>query len=144
MNLLTITHQNHIFHHPVDKIREVIGSGGKVIREICETSGAKVDIEDDGTIRVSAVDGQSADAAVKMIKDIIAEAEVGVIYHDCKVIKIVDFGAFVEFLGKNQGLVHISEIAPERIEKVTDVIEEGQFVKVKCIGIDRQGKVNSL
>ncbi len=129
------------FSIPVDKIREVIGAGGKVIREICEVSGAKVDIEDDGTIRVSAVDGESANTAVQMIKDITAEAEVDMIYEDCKVIKIVDFGAFVEFLGKNQGLVHISEIAPERIEKVTDVMEEGQLVKVKCIGIDRQGKV---
>ena len=124
-----------------DKIREVIGSGGKVIREICEVSGAKVDIEDDGTIRVAAADGHAAKVAIGMIEDIVAEAEVGTIYHDCKVIKIVDFGAFVEFLGKNQGLVHISEIVPERVEKVTDYIQEGDLVKVKCIGIDKQGKV---
>jgi len=129
------------FKIPVDKIREVIGSGGKVIREICETTGAKIDIEDDGTIKVAAVDGESGKAAVKIIEDIIAEPEVGAIYHDCKVIKIVDFGAFVEFLGKNQGLVHISELTPERVENVTDIISEGELIKVKCIGIDRQKKV---
>lgn len=126
---------------PVDKIREVIGSGGKVIREIVETSGAKIDIEDDGTIRVAAVDGNSAKTAIKMIEDIVAEAEVGEIYHDCKVVKVVDFGAFVQFLGANQGLVHISEIAPRRVEQVTDEINEGDLVKVKCIGIDKQGRV---
>ncbi len=126
---------------PVAKIREVIGSGGKVIREICELSGAKVDINDEGIINVAAVDAASAKIALDMINDIIAEAEVGKIYNDCKVIKIVDFGAFVEFLGKNQGLVHISELAPRRVEKVTDIIKEGQQIKVKCIGVDRQGKV---
>jgi len=126
---------------PVDKIREVIGSGGKVIREICETSGAKIDIQDDGTINVAAVDGQSAQIALNMIEDIVAEAEEGVIYHDCRVIKVVDFGAFVEFLGKNQGLVHISELAPYRVNAVTDIIQENDHIKVKCIGIDKQGKV---
>ena len=87
-----------------DKIREVIGSGGKVIREICEVSGAKVDIDDDGLIKIFASDTESADKALAMIGDIVAEAEVGTIYEDCRVVKIVDFGAFVEFLGKNQGL----------------------------------------
>ena len=126
---------------PVDKIREVIGSGGKVIREICETTGAKIDIEDDGTIRVAAVDSEAGAAAVKWIQDIVATAEIGKIYHDCRVVKTVDFGAFVEFVGKSQGLVHISELMPERVEQVTDVIQEGDLVKVKVLEIDRQGKV---
>lgn len=126
---------------PTDKIREVIGSGGKVIREICEVSGAKVDIDDTGLIKVAAVNGESAKKALQMINDIVAEAELGKIYENCKVIKIVDFGAFVEFLGKNQGLVHISEIADHRVASVEDEISEGDLVKVKCIGIDRQGKV---
>lgn len=129
------------FKIPTDKIREVIGSGGKVIREICELSGAKVDIDDDGTIKVAAVNSEDAEKAIKMIKDIVAVAEVGKIYHDCKVIKIVDFGAFVEFLGKNQGLVHISELADRRVGTVDEVTSEGDLVKVKCIGIDKQGKV---
>ena len=125
---------------PKDKIREVIGSGGKVIREICEVSGAKVDIEDDGTIKVAAVDSAAGDKAIQMIKDIVAEPEVGVIYTG-KVVKIVDFGAFVNFLGARDGLVHISEIKNERIAKVSDVIEEGQEVKVKVLGVDDRGKV---
>ncbi len=125
---------------PKDKIREVIGSGGKVIREICETTGAKVDIEDDGTIKVAAVDQKAADAAIEMIKGIVAEPEVGVIYKG-KVVKIVDFGAFVNFLGAKDGLVHISEINKERIGKVTDVLDEGQEVYVKVLGVDDRGKV---
>jgi len=125
---------------PKDKIREVIGSGGKVIREICEVTGAKIDIEDDGTIKVAAVDADAGEKAIKWIKDIVAEPEVGVIYTG-KVVKIVDFGAFVNFLGARDGLVHISEIKNERIEKVTDVMEEGQEVKVKVLGIDNRGKV---
>lgn len=125
---------------PKDKIREVIGSGGKVIREICETTGAKVDIEDDGTIKVAAIDQEAADKAIEWIKGIVAEPEVGVIYKG-KVVKIVDFGAFVNFLGAKDGLVHISEIKPERIEKVADVMEEGQAVFVKVLGVDDRGKV---
>ncbi len=128
------------FSIPKDKIREVIGTGGKVIREITETTGAKIDIEDDGTIKVAAVDGNAGQAAIDWIKSIVAEPEVGTIY-DGKVVKIVDFGAFVNFLGARDGLVHISELAPRRVGKVDDVVQEGQMVKVKCIGMDDRGKV---
>ena len=128
------------FSIPRDKIREVIGSGGAVIREIVETTGAKVDIEDDGTVCVSSVDGESGEKAVKWIKDIVATAEVGVVYEGT-VARIVDFGAFVNIFGKTDGLVHISEIANRRIGQVTDVLEEGQSVKVKCIGIDDRGRI---
>jgi polyribonucleotide nucleotidyltransferase len=125
---------------PKDKIREVIGTGGKVIREICETTGAKIDIEDDGTIKVAAVDSEAALKAIDWIKSIVAEPEVGVIYTG-KVVKVVDFGAFVNFLGNRDGLVHISELAPGRTKKVTDVVNEGDVVKVKVLGIDERGKV---
>jgi polyribonucleotide nucleotidyltransferase len=128
------------FTVPKDKIREVIGSGGKVIREICETTGAKVDIEDDGTIKVAAVDQKAADAAIAWIKGIVAEAEVGAVYVG-KVVKIVDFGAFVNFLGSKDGLVHISEIKPQRIEKVSDFLKVGDEVRVKVLGMDDRGKV---
>ena len=128
------------FSIPKDKIREVIGTGGKVIREITETTGAKIDIEDDGTIKVAAVDGKAGQAAIDWIRSIVAEPEVGVIYTG-KVVKIVDFGAFVNFLGARDGLVHISELAPRRVAKVDDVVQEGQQVKVKCIGMDDRGKV---
>jgi polyribonucleotide nucleotidyltransferase len=125
---------------PKDKIREVIGTGGKVIREICETTGAKVDIEDDGTIRIAAVEQKAADAAINWIKGIVAEPEVGVIYTG-KVVKTMDFGAFVNFLGSKDGLVHISELAPHRVGKTTDIVKEGDMVKVKCLGFDDRGKV---
>ena len=125
---------------PKDKIREVIGTGGKVIREICETTGAKIDIEDDGTVKVAAVDNDAAQKAIDWIRSIVAEPEVGVIYEG-KVVKIVDFGAFVNFLGARDGLVHISELAPHRVKTVNDVISEGDTVKVKCIGMDDRGKV---
>ncbi len=125
---------------PREKIREVIGTGGKVIREITETTGAKVDIEDDGTIKVAAVDQQQAQGAIDWIKSITAEPEVGEIYTG-KVVKVVDFGAFVNFLGPRDGLVHISELAPHRVKTVGDVVKEGDSVKVKCIGIDDRGKV---
>ena len=125
---------------PKEKIREVIGTGGKVIREICETTGAKIDIEDDGTIKVAAVDGEAGQAAIDWIKNIVAEPEVGVIY-DGKVVKIMDFGAFVNFLGARDGLVHISELAEHRVGKVSDVISEGDKVKVKVLAIDARGKV---
>ena len=125
---------------PKDKIREVIGTGGKVIREICEVTGAKIDIDDDGTIKVAAVDSQAGDAAIDWIRNIVAEPEVGVVYSG-KVVKVVDFGAFVNFLGARDGLVHISELAPGRVAKVTDVINEGDMVKVKVLGIDDRGKV---
>ena len=125
---------------PVDKIREIIGPGGKIIREICETTGAKIDIEDDGTIKVAAVDNSSAEAAIEKIREIVAEPELGVIYNG-KVVKTVDFGAFVNFLGPRDGLVHISELEQGRVGKTTDVVNVGDEVKVKVIGFDDRGKV---
>ncbi|MDC3409945.1 polyribonucleotide nucleotidyltransferase [Alphaproteobacteria bacterium] len=124
----------------LEKIRDVIGPGGKMIREICESTGAKVDIEDDGTIKIAASDTESAEAAQKRINDIVAEAELGVIYSG-KVVKTVDFGAFVNFLGTKDGLVHISELQDARTEKTTDICKEGDIVKVKVIGFDDRGKV---
>ncbi len=125
---------------PKDKIREVIGSGGKVIREITETTGAKIDINDDGVIKVAAVDATAAQAAIDWIRGIVAEPELGVIYSG-KVVKVVDFGAFVNFLGSRDGLVHISELAPQRVGKVADVVTVGDVVKVKVLGFDDRGKV---
>ena len=125
---------------PVDKIRDIIGPGGKIIREICETTGAKIDIDDDGTVKVAAVTGTSGEAAVARIRDIVAEPEFGVIYNG-KVVKTVDFGAFVNFLGAKDGLVHISELQNGRTEKTTDICKEGDEVKVKVIGFDDRGKV---
>ena len=127
-------------HIPKDKIREVIGSGGKVIREITETTGAKIDIEDDGTIKVASVDSKSSQAAIDWIKGIVAEPEVGVVYNG-KVVKVVDFGAFVNFLGSRDGLVHISELAAFRVGKVADVVKMGDAVKVKVLGFDDRGKI---
>ena len=124
----------------LEKIRDVIGPGGKMIREICESTGAKVDIEDDGTIKIAASDTEAAEAAQKRINDIVAEAELGVIYTG-KVVKTVDFGAFVNFLGTKDGLVHISELQDARTEKTTDICKEGDIVKVKVIGFDDRGKV---
>ncbi|MGA0602716.1 polyribonucleotide nucleotidyltransferase [Caulobacter sp. KR2-114] len=124
---------------PVDKIREVIGTGGKVIREIVATTGAKVDIQDDGTVKVAASDGAKIKAAIDWIKSIASEPEIGQIY-DGKVVKIVDFGAFVNFFGAKDGLVHVSQIANERVNKVSDVLTEGQTVKVKLLGFDDRGK----
>jgi polyribonucleotide nucleotidyltransferase len=129
-----------VINIPKDKIREVIGTGGKVIREITEQTGAKIDIEDDGTIKVAAVDSAAAQKAIDWIKGIVAEPEIGVIYTG-KVVKTVDFGAFVNFLGARDGLVHISELAPRRVGKVTDVVNEGDMVKVKVMGVDDRGKV---
>ena len=125
---------------PQDKIREVIGSGGKVIREIVEKTGAKVDISDDGTIKIASADLKSIEAAMNWIKSIASEPEVGVIY-DGTVVKTTDFGAFVNFFGAKDGLVHISQLAPQRVAKVTDVVKEGQKVKVKLLGFDDRGKV---
>ncbi len=125
---------------PKDKIGEVIGPGGKIIREICETTGTKIDIEDDGSIKVAAVDSEAAEAAIERIRSIVAEPEVGVIYSG-KVVKIVDFGAFVNFIGNRDGLVHISELAPHRVATVTDIIQEGDVIKVKVLAIDDRGKV---
>jgi polyribonucleotide nucleotidyltransferase len=128
------------FSIPKEKIREVIGSGGKIIREIVETTGAKIDIDDDGTVKVAAVDGDAAQAAIDWIRGIVAEPELGVIYNG-KVVKVVDFGAFVNFLGSRDGLVHISELAPQRVGKVADVVKLGDNVKVKVLGFDDRGKV---
>jgi len=123
-----------------DKIRDVIGPGGKMIREICETTGTKVDIDDDGTVKVAAVDAGAMQEAIDWIKGITAEPEIGKIYEG-KVVKIVDFGAFVNYMGNKDGLVHISELADHRVGKVTDIIQEGDAVKAKLIGIDDRGKV---
>ena len=124
---------------PVDKIREVIGSGGKVIREITAETGAKVDIGEDGTIRIAAPDQAKIDAARDWIKSIASEPELGAIYTG-KVVKIVDFGAFVNFFGAKDGLVHVSQISSDRVNKVSDVLQEGQTVKVKLLGFDDRGK----
>lgn len=125
---------------PVAKIREVIGTGGKVIRGIVEETGAKVNIDDDGTIKIASSIGSQIEAAIAMINDIVAEPEVGTIYKG-KVVRIMDFGAFVNFMGSRDGLVHISELVEDRVEKVTDVVKEGDEVYVKCLEIDGRGKV---
>jgi len=125
---------------PREKIRDVIGQGGKVIREICETTGAKIDIAEDGTIMVAATDPKAGIQAVDWIRGIVAEPELGVIYTG-KVVKVVDFGAFVNFLGSKDGLVHISELSRERVGKVGDVVKMGDSVKVKVVGFDDRGKV---
>lgn len=125
---------------PTDKIREVIGSGGKVIREIVEVSGAKVDINDEGVIKIASPNGESIKKAYDMIHSIVAEPEEGAIYTG-KVVKIVDFGAFVNFFGKRDGLVHVSQIENRRLNHPSDVLKEGQEVKVKLLGFDDRGKV---
>jgi polyribonucleotide nucleotidyltransferase len=123
-----------------DKIREVIGSGGKVIREICAVSGAKIDIEDDGTIRIAAINDASAREAIRQIQAIASEPEIGAIYEG-KVVKTMEYGAFVNFFGSRDGFVHISEMADTRIAKVTDVVNMGDTVKVKVVGFDDRGKI---
>ena len=125
--------------HP-DKIREVIGSGGKVIRSITEETGCQIDIQDDGTISIAAIDGASAKAAEDIIRRIIAEVEVGQVYNGT-VVRITDFGAFVNILPNKDGLVHISQLSSQRVAKVTDVVKEGDTVKVKVLDVDRQGRV---
>ncbi len=125
---------------PKDKISEIIGTGGKVMREICEVSGAKIDVEDDGTVKVAATNTESGEKAVQMIRDIVAEPEIGTIYTG-KVVKVLDFGAFVNFIGSRDGLVHISELADHRVAKVTDIVREGDEVKVKVLAVDDRGKV---
>jgi polyribonucleotide nucleotidyltransferase len=129
-----------VLHIPVDKIREVIGSGGKVIREIVEKTGAKINVEDDGTVKVASAKGESIKAAINWIKSIATDPEVGHIYEGT-VVKVMDFGAFVNFYGSKDGLVHISQLAPRRVQKVTDVVKEGDKVKVKLLGFDERGKV---
>ncbi|KAF0223575.1 MAG: polyribonucleotide [Rhodospirillaceae bacterium] len=128
------------FNIPKEKIREVIGTGGKVIREICENTGAKIDIDDDGTIKVASVDADAGQRAIDWIRGIVAEPELGVVYTG-KVVKVVDFGAFVNFLGSRDGLVHISEISRDRVAKTADVLKQGDSVKVKVLGFDDRGKV---
>ena len=129
-----------VFSIPVDKIREVIGSGGKIIREIVEKTGAKIDISDDGTVKVASAKAESIRAAINWIKSIASEPEVGQVYEGT-VVKVMDFGAFVNFFGSRDGLVHISQLAPRRVQKVTDVVKEGDKVKVKLLGFDERGKV---
>jgi polyribonucleotide nucleotidyltransferase len=118
----------------------VIGTGGKVIREIVEKTGAKINVEDDGTIKVASANAESINAAMKWIKSIVSEPEVGQIY-DGTVVKTMDFGAFVNFFGAKDGLVHISQLAAQRVNKTTDVVKEGDKVKVKLLGFDERGKV---
>jgi polyribonucleotide nucleotidyltransferase len=125
---------------PVDKIRDVIGTGGKVIREIVEKTGAKINVEDDGTVKVASANGESIRAAINWIKTLTSDPEVGRIY-DGTIVKTVDFGAFVNFFGPKDGLVHISHLAKQRVNKVTDVVKEGDKVKVKLLGFDERGKV---
>jgi polyribonucleotide nucleotidyltransferase len=125
---------------PTDKIREVIGTGGKVIREIVEKTGAKIDISDDGTVKVASANGESIRAALNWIKSIASDPEVGMIYEGT-VVKVMDFGAFVNFFGSKDGLVHISQLAANRVQKTSDVVKEGDKVKVKLLGFDDRGKV---
>jgi polyribonucleotide nucleotidyltransferase len=125
---------------PTDKIRDVIGTGGKVIREIVATTGAKVDVSDDGMVKVSASEGSKIKAAIDWIRSLTSEPEVGQVYEG-KVVKVVDFGAFVNFFGAKDGLVHVSQIGRDRVNKVSDVLSEGQAVKVKLLGFDDRGKI---
>ena len=129
-----------VMNIPVDKIRDVIGTSGKIIRDIVETSGAKVSVEDDGTIKIASPDGASIEAARKRIHEIADEPEVGHIY-DGTVVKVVDFGAFVNFFGPKDGLVHVSQMAPHRVNHPSDMVKEGDIVKVKLLGFDNRGKV---
>ena len=129
-----------MFKIPTDKIREVIGTGGKVIREIVEKTGAKINIEDDGSVKVASADGESIKAAINWIKSIASDPEPGKIYEGT-VVKVMDFGAFVNFFGAKDGLVHISQLAQSRVNKVSDVVKEGDKVKVKLLGMDERGKV---
>ena len=129
------------FKIPTDKIREVIGTGGKVIREIVEKTGAKINIEDDGTVKVASANGnEQIRAAITWIKSIASEPEIGHIYEGT-VVKVMDFGAFVNFFGAKDGLVHISQLAQRRVQKTSDVVKEGDKVKVKLLGFDERGKV---
>jgi polyribonucleotide nucleotidyltransferase len=125
---------------PVDKIRDVIGTGGKVIREIVEKTGAKINVEDDGTVKIAAVEKESLEAAQKWIHGLTAEPEIGQIYEG-KVVKVMEFGAFVNFFGAKDGLVHVSQLAAERVKSPSDVVKEGDIVKVKLLGFDDRGKV---
>ena len=122
------------------KIREVIVKGGAVIREISEKTGAKIEIDDEGLVSIAAVDSKSGQAAIDWVNSIVEEPEIGKVYEG-KVVKLMDFGAFVNFMGSRDGLVHISQLKNERVEKVEDVVKEGDIVKVKVLDIDNRGKV---
>ena len=124
-----------------DKIREVIGTGGKVINRIIQETNVKIDINDDGTIYIATVDADNADKAMKIINGIVGELEVGAVFEG-KVTRTLQFGAFVEFLPGKEGLVHISKLAPQRVEKVEDIVNVGDIVKVKFIGLDKQGRID--
>jgi polyribonucleotide nucleotidyltransferase len=132
--------QMMVMNIPVDKIRDVIGSGGKTIREIVDTTGAKISVEDDGSVKISAVNAEAIEAARKWIHGLTAEPEVGEIYKG-KVVSVKDFGAFVNFFGSKDGLVHVSQMANERVGHPKDVVKEGQEVFVKLMGFDERGKV---
>ncbi|WP_054112917.1 polyribonucleotide nucleotidyltransferase [Marinagarivorans algicola] len=132
--------QYHTMKIDSDKIRDIIGKGGATIRALTEETGASIDIEDDGTVKIYASDGEGLKAAIERIEAITAEAEIGAIYEG-KVVRIVDFGAFINFLPGKDGLVHISQIAHERVNAVSDYLEEGQMVKVKCLDVDNRGRI---
>ncbi|MGH6920033.1 MAG: S1 RNA-binding domain-containing protein, partial [Geminicoccaceae bacterium] len=129
-----------VIHIPQDKIGMVIGPGGKTIREITEVTGTKIDIDDDGSVKIASADASASQQAVDWIRGLTSEPEVGVIYTG-KVVRVVDFGAFINFLGSQDGLCHISELKNERVGKVTDVVKEGDMVKVKVLSVDDRGKV---
>jgi len=132
--------QMEVMNIPVDKIRDVIGSGGKVIRDIVDTTGAKVNIDDDGTIQISALEKSALEAAKKRIREIVAEPEIGEIYEG-RIVSIKDFGAFVNFFGPKDGLVHVSQMAEGRVKHPKDLVSEGDTVWVKLMGFDDRGKV---
>jgi polyribonucleotide nucleotidyltransferase len=124
-----------------EKIREVIGKGGETINKIIAETGAEIDIKDDGTVMIASPDKKSIDAAIQFIRTLTAEPEVGKIYEDCRVVSVLDFGAFVEILPGKEGLVHVSELSEERVEKPSDVIKEGDKVTVKLVAIDDRGRL---
>jgi polyribonucleotide nucleotidyltransferase len=124
-----------------DKIREVIGKGGETINKIIAETGAEIDIKDDGTIMIASPDKKSIDGAIQFIRTLTAEPEVGKIYENCRVVSVLDFGAFVEILPGKEGLVHVSEMKEERIDKPSDVVKEGDRVSVKLVAIDERGRL---
>jgi polyribonucleotide nucleotidyltransferase len=124
-----------------EKIREVIGKGGETINKIVAETGAEIDIKDDGTVMIASPDKKSIDAAIQFIRHLTAEPEVGKIYEDCRVVSVLDFGAFVEILPGKEGLVHVSEMKEERVEKPSDVVKEGDKVAVKLVAVDDRGRL---
>jgi polyribonucleotide nucleotidyltransferase len=125
-----------------DKIRDVIGKGGETINKIIAETGAQIDIKDDGTVMIASPDQQSIDGAIQWVKNLTAEPEVGSIYKDCRVVSVLDFGAFVEIMPGHEGLVHVSELSEERVNKPSDVVSEGDSVDVKLVAIDERGRLN--